>query len=98
MGASQGYNAQCSVVPKLEQGGGVGLAILIRRASQEGLQRPEKNFNASFFKTLLLDANLSPPQRKSGDARSFFSAQISVACSLQAHLEALGFWTNQKVS
>ena len=42
MGASQGYNAQCSVVPKLEQGGGVGLAILIRRASQEGLQRPER--------------------------------------------------------
>ena len=39
---------QCSVVPKLDQGGGVGLAILIRRASQEGLQRPEKNFNASF--------------------------------------------------
>ena len=98
MGASQGYNAQCSVVPKLEQGGGVGLAILIRRASQEGLQRPEKNFNASFFKTLLLDANLSPPQRKSGDARNFFSAQISVACSLQAHLEALGFCLNQKVS
>ena len=78
MGASQGYNAQCSVVPKLEQGGGVGLAILIRRASQEGLQRP-------FFKSLLLDA--SPPERKSGDARNFFS----VACSLQAHLEALGF-------
>ena len=57
---------------KLEQGGGAGLAILIRRASQEGLQRPEKNFNASFFKTLLLDANLSPPQRKSGDARKLF--------------------------
>ena len=41
---------------------------------------------------------MRPPQRKSGDARNFFSAQISVACSLQAHLEALGFWTKQKVS
>ena len=43
------------------------------------------------FKSLLLDANLSPPKRKSGDVRNFFSAQISVACSLRAHLEALGF-------
>ena len=75
-----------------------GLQYLLGEQARRASRGLKRILTRSFFKTLLLDANLSPPQRKSGDARNFFSAQISVACSLQAHLEALGFWTNQKVS